>query len=75
MRPPPSSQPLVADFRDLPFRTAKARALAAFESSYFQALLDECSGNVSEAARRAGLDRSNFRRAARRAGIKTRDDS
>jgi two-component system response regulator HydG len=49
--------------------------MAAFESKYFHALLEECSGNVSEAARRAGLDRSNFRRAARRAGIKTRDDS
>jgi DNA-binding NtrC family response regulator len=63
------------DFRDLPFRTAKSRAMAAFENKYFQALLEECSGNVSEAARRAGLDRSNFRRAARRAGIKTRDDT
>jgi len=74
---PASSKPVVpvADFRDLPFRTAKSRALAAFEKTYFQALLDECSGNVSEAARRAGLDRSNFRRAARRAGIKTRDDA
>jgi two-component system response regulator HydG len=75
-RPAPASGGSPApDFRDLPFRTAKSRAMAAFESTYFMALLEECAGNVSEAARRAGLDRSNFRRAARRAGIKTRDDS
>jgi DNA-binding NtrC family response regulator len=74
VRPVSSSKPAVPDFHDLPFRTAKSRALAVFESAYFQALLDECEGNVSEAARRAGLDRSNFRRAVRRAGVKTRDD-
>jgi DNA-binding NtrC family response regulator len=72
--PPSGAAPPTPDFRDLPFRTAKSRAMAAFETKYFQGLLEECSGNVSEAARRAGLDRSNFRRAARRAGIKTRDD-
>jgi DNA-binding NtrC family response regulator len=71
----PSGGAPAPDFRDLPFRTAKSRAMATFESRYFQALLEECAGNVSEAARRAGLDRSNFRRAARRAGIKTRDDT
>jgi DNA-binding NtrC family response regulator len=76
-RPPASSNGTAPppDYRDLPFRTAKSRAMAAFENKYFQALLEECAGNVSEAARRAGLDRSNFRRAARRAGIKTKDDS
>jgi two-component system response regulator PilR (NtrC family) len=59
---------------DLPFPVAKARALAAFEASYFQGVLDRAGGNVSEAARLSGLDRSNFRRAARRAGVKMRDD-
>ncbi len=57
---------------DLPYREAKQRALSSFEASYFTALLDRAGGNVSEAARQAGLDRSNFRRAARRAGIVTR---
>ncbi|HEY3499561.1 MAG TPA: sigma-54 dependent transcriptional regulator [Polyangiaceae bacterium] len=61
-------------YLDLPFAAAKAQALKAFESNYFRALLDQAAGNVSEAARRAGLDRSNFRRAARRAGIRTRED-
>jgi two-component system response regulator HydG len=59
---------------DLPFRDAKARALANFEAAYFREVLGRAEGNVSEAARKAGLDRSNFRRAARRAGVGTRDD-
>jgi len=50
------------------------KAVDAFEAAYFSTLLRRSGGNVSEAARQAGLDRSNFRRAARRAGIKTRDD-
>ncbi len=59
---------------DLPYREAKAQALAIFERFYFSALRNRTSANVSEAARQAGLDRSNFRRAVRRAGIKWRDD-
>ncbi len=58
---------------DLPYRDAKQRAVAAFELAYFEAILKRTQGNVSEAARQAGLDRSNFRRAARRAGANSRD--
>jgi two-component system response regulator HydG len=58
---------------DLPYRDAKQRAVAAFELAYFEAVLKRTQGNVSEAARQAGLDRSNFRRAARRAGANSRD--
>jgi DNA-binding NtrC family response regulator len=59
---------------DLPYREAKDRAVHSFESTYFGALLQRAGGNVSEAARQAGLDRSNFRRAAKRAGVRMRDD-
>jgi two-component system response regulator HydG len=58
---------------DLPYRDAKQRAVAAFELAYFESILKRTQGNVSEAARQAGLDRSNFRRAARRAGANSRD--
>jgi DNA-binding NtrC family response regulator len=58
---------------DLPYRDAKQQALAAFESAYFAALLERTGGNVSQAARQAGLDRSNFRRAAKRVGLGLRD--
>lgn len=56
---------------DLPYRLAKERALEDFERSYFTSLLNRTSGNVSEAARQAGLDRSNFRRALRRAKVRS----
>jgi len=57
---------------DLPYRTAKERAVEDFEHGYFTALLARTSGNVSEAARQAGLDRSNFRRALRRAKVRAK---
>ncbi len=56
---------------DLPYRTAKERALEDFERAYFTTLLNRTGGNVSEAARQAGLDRSNFRRALRRAKVRS----
>ncbi|MGE0327503.1 MAG: sigma-54-dependent transcriptional regulator [Polyangiaceae bacterium] len=60
LEPPPS-------FFDLTYRDAKSQALEQFERAYFSHLLQRTGGNVSEAARQAGLDRSNFRRAAKRA--------
>jgi len=71
--PAPSGPPL-SPLVDLPYREAKDRAVHSFETAYFGALLQRAGGNVSEAARQAGLDRSNFRRAARRAGVKMRDE-
>jgi DNA-binding NtrC family response regulator len=59
-----------ADLSHLLYRDAKERALQAFEERYFRALLSRTGGNVSEAARQAGLDRSNFRRALRRAKVR-----
>jgi len=58
----------------LPYKEAKERSLEAFEAAYFEGLLARTQGNVSEAARQAGLDRSNFRRAVKRAGVRVRDD-
>ncbi|MEZ4223904.1 MAG: sigma-54 dependent transcriptional regulator [Polyangiaceae bacterium] len=54
---------------DLPFREAKQAALDAFEVAYLSKQMTRADGNVSEAARMAGLDRSNFRRVAKRAGV------
>jgi two-component system, NtrC family, response regulator GlrR len=42
---------------EFPFRVQKLRLVEAFERRYFRALLEACGGNVSEAARRAGLNR------------------
>jgi DNA-binding NtrC family response regulator len=52
---------------DLPYKDARQRAIVAFETAYFSTLLERTGGNVSEAARQAGLDRSNFRRVFKRA--------
>jgi DNA-binding NtrC family response regulator len=60
------------EFARLPYKEAKLQALAVFETAYFRAVLERTGGNVSQAAREAQLDRSNFRRAARRAGVQTR---
>jgi DNA-binding NtrC family response regulator len=69
-RPPaPNSGVALAVLADLPYRAAKQRAVDEFDRGYFTAVLERTAGNVSEAARQAGLDRSNFRRAARRAGV------
>jgi transcriptional regulator of acetoin/glycerol metabolism len=56
---------------DLPYRDAKQRALDMFDDAYFSALLRRTGGNISEAARQAGLDRSNFRRASKRTIVKS----
>lgn len=58
---------LPGGIEDLPFADAKERVVASFEAQYVGSLLARTSGNVSEAARRAGLDRANFRRLVRRA--------
>jgi len=51
---------------DLPFAEAKRRVVESFEKEYSRETLRRAGGNVSEAARQAGLDRSNFRRILRK---------
>ena len=55
---------------DEPFSAAKGIAVSEFERRYITGMLKRTSGNISEAARRSGLDRSNFRRVM----LKYRDD-
>jgi DNA-binding NtrC family response regulator len=58
---------------DQPFRKARDIALGDFERRYFTRLLRRTEGNLSEAARLAGLDRSNLRRALGRLGMRPED--
>jgi two-component system response regulator HydG len=51
---------------DLSFGEARSR----FERDYLERVLEQCGGNVSQAARRAGMDRSNFRRLLDRHGVR-----
>lgn len=55
--------------REMSFRAAKARAIAAFEGSYLRSLLAESGGNISLAARLAGKDRSALRRLLQKHGV------
>lgn len=63
---------LPPNLSDAHYRDAKQQVVHMFDRYYFTAVLRRTGGNVSEAARASGLDRSNFRRAARRAGVDTR---
>ena len=52
-----------------PLTEAKRRASAAFEKNYLTLAMERAKGSISEAARLAGLDRTNFRRLLQRHGI------
>ncbi len=52
------------------YRKAREIAVTDFERRYFARLLRRTEGNLSEAARLAGLDRSNLRRALARLGMR-----
>jgi len=52
-----------------PFQEAKRDVLAAFASEYFTQLAQEAKGNVSEMARRAGMERAHVRTYLKRHGI------
>ncbi len=44
----------------LPWKEAREQYLASFELSYAQGVLARCGGNISAAAREAGVDRKTF---------------
>ena len=50
----------VNQLSSLPWKEAREQYLASFELSYAQSLLARCEGNVSAAAREAGVDRKTF---------------
>ena len=51
---------VASNLSSLPWKAARERYLAGFEVSYAQVLLARCEGNVSAAAREAGVDRKTF---------------
>jgi DNA-binding NtrC family response regulator len=57
---------------DLSYPEARARAIDAFERAYVEGLLQQTGGNVSQAARRAQMNRSYLTRLLRRAGLRLR---
>ncbi len=57
------------------FQDAKREVLTKFERDYFAALAEEAKGNVSEMARRAGMERAHVRAYLRRHGIGAKQDA
>jgi DNA-binding NtrC family response regulator len=62
-------------FKGQKFQDAKRDVLARFERDYFAALNEEAKGNVSEMARRAGMERAHVRAYLRRHGISAKQDA
>jgi len=53
------------------YKSARRDAIESFDLAYFTALLERTQGNLSEASRLSGVDRSNLRRALARLGLRT----
>ncbi|HEX6836717.1 MAG TPA: helix-turn-helix domain-containing protein, partial [Polyangia bacterium] len=68
----PSSAAAATPVVDLsqPLRVGRQRVIDAWEREYVTRLLDECGGNVSEASRRAGLERMSMYRLLHRLGLR-----
>lgn len=57
---------------DRPFKDAKSDLIAEFEISYIKDLLQRCGGNVSRAAREAGIERAYLQRLIKKYGLRGR---
>jgi two-component system response regulator HydG len=68
-RPRPTREESYGTASDVAYATARNRLLEDFERRYLNDLLTSTHGNLSEAARRSGIDRSNLRRMLRRHAI------
>jgi two-component system response regulator AtoC len=67
--PEEKGTPSVEVSPNLPLREFRERAVREIESSYARRVLDECGGNVTRAAEKAGVSRRSFYRLMERAGL------
>jgi len=67
--PPALAGALPFDLEE-PIRLGKQRAIDAFERAYVTAMLEACEGNVSECARRSGMNRMSIHRILQRLGLR-----
>jgi two-component system, NtrC family, nitrogen regulation response regulator GlnG len=58
---------------DLPFKEAKERIIEGFERDYLKGLLERCGGNISRAAREAGIARLYVRKLLKKYGLHGHD--
>jgi DNA-binding NtrC family response regulator len=71
--PRPNTESLV-DLLDLPYSEAKDILVDRFEGQYVERLLERANGNVTSAARLAGMNRSYLTRVLNRRGLRGRSD-
>ena len=72
--PPPAqpgpTEPLQVQIdTTIPFKLAKQDLVEEFERRYIRALLEEHGGNISAAARAAGIDRMSIHKILHRLGL------
>ena len=60
---------MAVSFKGKSFQEAKHDVLARFEREYFAGLYEEAKGNISEIARRSGMERAHVRTYLKRHGI------
>jgi DNA-binding NtrC family response regulator len=60
---------------DIPFKVAKQQLVDEFDRRYLEALLEAHDGNISAAARAAGIERMSIYKMIRRLGLDKRDES
>jgi len=65
--PPPSAAEIDVG---VPFKIAKERVVDEFERRYLAALLEQTGGNLSSAARKAGIDRMYLHRLVQKLGLR-----
>jgi len=65
----PGHVPLPTEFHDEPYHVARERLLAQFERGYLGWLVERAGGNMSKAARIAGVDRTTLYRLMEKHGL------
>jgi DNA-binding NtrC family response regulator len=72
---PTNGRPTITYSADLPFHDAKNDAITVFEKEYLRDLLRRHGGNISQAARTAGIDRKTIHRMLAKYELEGRDTS
>lgn len=68
--PAEPAEPAIETPTDVPIEVAKRRATEDVERDHLTRIMEQSNGTISDAARIAGVDRTNFRRRLQRAGLR-----